>query len=467
MKLKYFCLYSIIPAFLIFSLSVSGLSFAQNQPASEVKLAGKLFGVDVPAGNYYFAKRAVLSFGAKWRGAPKDEAELEDIVWQELLFSFEAYRQGISAEPEEIDKEIEKLLKAGKVEFEWRIDKEEYQKWVKDNLNMELDVFRNQLEHLVKLEKLRKKTIESFDPAVTEEEAYQKFLNEYNTLMVELRQFDELKEAEDFYNKSIAPVSKKENQMLIWHDLLLSSDAAKRGIKIKDEEIDKHIQRFLYNLDAHFKWKEEPDKFDAWANEQFGVSAEVFKKRIVQLMVVDELRLKILSKEEQEIDSDNKYKEFLKKNKKVAIAYKFFFDAFVNGEKDVLKFSDLGEAKEFYGKIKRTAGFWEDEKRKDPKVFKVPGFVAVDFLLHMWGFKKDDAYKMLETDIGAFYPPAPIYKGYGVFKVLKVRRAEDPDYEKRKEQYFAKVKKIKQYDLYKQWVEDLKQKAEIERYISH
>ena len=37
--------------------------------------------------------------------------------------------------------------------------------------------------------------------------------------------------------------------------------------------------------------------------------------------------------------------------------------------------------------------------------------------------------------------------------------------QKRKENYFSKVKTIKQYDSYKQWVEELKEKAEIERYI--
>ena len=134
-----------------------------------------------PLANYYFAKRVVMTFGAKWRGTPKDEVELEDLVWQELLFSYEAFNRGITASEKEINAEIEKILKADKVDFSFRVDKEKYQQWVKDKLNESIEAFNNQMEHLVKLEKLRTQLIASFDPEVTEEDAYAKFLNEYNT----------------------------------------------------------------------------------------------------------------------------------------------------------------------------------------------------------------------------------------------------------------------------------------------
>ncbi len=453
----------LVVSFMLCLLS-SSLGIAQTPPA-EPEMAGELFGVEVPTGNYYFAKRAVISFSAKWRGTPKDEKELEDLVWQELLFSYEAYKRKIEVNTDEIDTEIEKILKANKVEFNWRVDKQAYQDWVKQNLGVNLEVFRNQIEHLVKLEKLRKQVLDSFDPDVSEEEAYQKYLNEYNTLMVELRQFDKLEQAEEFYEQSIAPVSKRDTELLIWHDLLYSHEASIRQIKAEDEEVDKAIQRLLYNSDAMFKWQEEPDKYKAWVSEKFNMPAEDFKKRISQLTVVDKLRAKIASKEEPAIKEEKKYQRFLDKNKTVGIAYSLFFDTFLNGEQNVLTFNNLQDAREFYGKIKREAGFWEDEKRKDPKLFKIPGFVALDFLINMWGFRIEDAYKMLEKEIGTYYPPAPIYKGYGVFKILKIRRAIPDEFKDKKENYFKKVKTIKKYEAYKKWVEDLKQQANIKRYI--
>ncbi|MCK4994629.1 MAG: hypothetical protein KAS13_06255 [Candidatus Omnitrophica bacterium] len=465
MKLKYFYLHNIIIVFLVFFFFCINLSLAQTQDAAEPQIAGKIFGVEVPASNYYFAKRAVISFGAKWRGTPKDEKELEELVWQELLFSFESFRQEIQASPEEIDEEIEKLLQASKVEFKWRIDKEAYQNWVKDTLHTDIDAFRNQLEHLVKLEKLRKQTLDSFDPKVSQEEAYQKFLDEYNTLMVELKQFDEQKQAEEFHEKSIIPASTKETEELIWNDMLISYEAAKREIKADDEETNKEIIKLLRSYEAKFNWKEEADKYEAWVKETFNVSSEVFKNNIAQLVAIETLRLKIISKEEPEIKEKQQFQQFLEKNKMISIAYSLFFDTYLESKEDVLRFVDLQDAKAFYAKIKRTAGYWEDEKRKDPKSFKVPGFVALDFLINLWGFKSEDAYKMLEKDLGSFYPPSPIYKGYGVFKILKIRRAAPEEFDKRRDNYFSKVKTKKQYELYKQWVEELKQKAEIEKYI--
>ena len=77
---------------------------ARDTQESEPQIAGEFFGVPVSLGNYYSAKNAVLRFAAEWRGTPKNEEELEDMVWQELLFSFEAFRRGIESSDEEIDK---------------------------------------------------------------------------------------------------------------------------------------------------------------------------------------------------------------------------------------------------------------------------------------------------------------------------------------------------------------------------
>ena len=83
----------------------------------------------------------------------------------------------------------------------------------------------------------------------------------------------------------------------------------------------------------------------------------------------------------------------------------------------MFSFKKFDEAKDFYEKIGRVTNAWEDRKRQEPKKFRRPGFVALDFLINMWGFQKEDAYKMLKEKIGSYYPPAPIYKGYGVWRM--------------------------------------------------
>ncbi|MFH1062917.1 MAG: hypothetical protein V1747_08575 [Candidatus Omnitrophota bacterium] len=449
---------------LITTINITSV-LAQNAQDEESQVAGEFFGVPVSVGNYYFAKRVVMTFGAKWRGSPKDEAELEELVWQELLFSYESFNRGITVTDNEIDSEIEKILQTNKVDFSFRVDKEKYQQWVKEKLGEPVEVFRNQMEHLVKLEKLRNQIIDGFNPEVSDEEAYDKFLNEYNTLMVELKQFDDKEQAQEFYEKSIIPVTQKANDDLIWNDLVYSYEAGIRKFKAQDADVDKAIEGLLRDNEVNFKWKEETDKYNQWIKDKFGVEPADFRKYITGFTTSDELMRKIAAKEQPEIVDKSKYADFLKKNRTVAIAYNFFFDTFAEGGADVLRFGSESQAKKFYAASGRVPGFWEDEKRKDPGSFKVPGFVALDFLIHMWGFTKEDAYKMLDEQIGAFYPPASIYKGYGVFKIMKIRKADPAEFENKKADYLKKVKMIKQYDMYQQWVDDYKKKAAIKVYI--
>ncbi|MFH2137106.1 MAG: hypothetical protein ABII88_01190 [Candidatus Omnitrophota bacterium] len=438
-------------------------SYAQDPQTKPPEIAGEFFGMPVPSSNYFFAKRVIMSYGAKWRGSPQTQAELEDMVWQELLFSFEAYRRGIEVSQEEIGEEIEKILKAQKAEFNWRLDKEEFEKWAKDTLGVPVDMFMNQIEHLAKIEKLRQEVIDSIEPEVTDEEAYQKFLNEYNTLLVELIQFDDLEKAKDFYEKSILPIADNAPEQLVWDDLILSDEASKRGIKAEDEEVDKAVSALLRAKEARFKWQEDNESFKKWIEETTGETEEGFRQRFKAFVKIGKLMNKISAKEEPEI-KDKKYKKFLKNNKTYAQAYAEFFAAY-KPTGDVLNFASFEEALAYYQKIDRQPGFWEDRKRENPDLFKQPGFVALDFLLNMWGFKKEDAYKMLDAEIGAYYPPSPIYKGYGVFKILKIRKAKPEEYEGRKDYYVERVKSIKKYDGFTAWVKELKEQADIKRFI--
>lgn len=449
---------------LIFLIGIN-ICFAQDIQDKPQELAGEFFGMPVPAGNYYFAKRVVMTFNASWRGIPRDEKELEDLVWQELLFSYEAFKRGITAKEEEIDEEIDKMLKAEKAEFKWRIDKEAFQNWVKEKLGAPVELFRNQMAHLVTLEKLRKQIIDSFVPEVSEKEAYQKFLDEYNSLSVELVQFDDLSEAKKFYEQATQPLTAGALEELIWEDLILSDAAAKRKIEVQPDEVDVVMEKLLREEKVNFRWKEDKENFKKWIEEKIGISEEFFRKCLRQLTMIDKLRQKIEAKEEPEINTLEVYQKLLTDAGTVEAAYSKFFEALTTPADDILRFNNLNEAGQFYKKIKRRPGSWDEKKRKEPKLFKQPGFVALDFLINMWGFKREDSYKMMDKEAGAFYPPAPIYKGYGVFKILEIRKADDAEFAKRKDYYFDRVKMIKKYDLYKEWVEELKKKANIKVYI--
>ena len=298
--------------FFIFSILGFSPCFAQEDD----KIAGEFFGVPVPMNNYKFAKGVVVRLNAKWRGTPQNEEELEDLVWQELLFSYEAFNRDIEATREEIEEEIDKILKSDKVQFNRKEDKEAYQNWVEEKLKESVVAFEQQIEHLIKLEKLRQQVLDSIEPGVTEKEAYQKFLDEHNTLSVELLQFEDLQAAQKFYKQVTAKPAR-----------------------------------------------------------------------------------------------------------------------------------------------------WERRRKKEPNDFKRPGFVALDFLIHMWGFRREDAYRMMDMNAEEFYHPAPIYKGYAVFKILEIRKANTEEFAKRKDYYFEKIRTIKKHEGFKDWVKELREKANIKVFI--
>ncbi len=274
------------------------------------------FDVTVPAGNYYFAKGAIRVFGTKWGGQPQTDAELEERVWEDLLLSFEAFRRNIIVTDAEVGEEADKILKSEKAVFDRTKEPSAYEAWIKEKTAEPRELFENQLRHLIQIEKLRKAVMEGFNPPVTEEEAHQEFLNEYNTLSVEMAQFDGKQPADAFYRR-----------------------------------------------------------------------------------------------------------------------------------------------------VKRSAALWGKEVKENPKLFRRPGFVALEFLMEMWQFPKTDAYKMLALDVGAVYAPIPIYGGkYGVCRILQKRRADEEGYPKVRQSYFDQVKMKKKYDELIAWIKRLKAAARIKVY---
>lgn len=292
------------------------LVWAEEKQLQKEEFAGEFqgWGIKVPLGNYYFIKGAIVLFGTRWGASPQTPEELEERTWDQLLLSYEAFRRDIKVEQKEVEEEITKTLSSEKITFDWKQDKEAYAKWLKDRTGETIELFENQLRHLLQLEKLRQQVLETIKPAVTEQEAYQEFLNEYNTLELELVQFDEQKDAESYYQK------------------------------MKDPAL------------------------------------------------------------------------------------------------------------------------WEAEAKKDPKFAKRPGFVSLEFLMDMWKIPKDDLYKMLTQEENSTYPPTTVYKGYGVFRILKKRVAQESEFPKLRDSYFKQVEMIKKYEGLKLWLKQLKEEAKIKKY---
>lgn len=186
----------------LFFLFFSNLVFAQETSNKGQKYVGELFDVQVPRENYLFVKSAMAVFGNRWGPQPKTSEQQEEYIWEQLLLSYEAFRRGVTVTGEEIDAEITKILQAENAGFDWKSDKDAFEKWVREKTNEPTELFKNQIRHLLEIEKLRQQVMNSINPAVREKEARQEFLNEYNNLGIELVQFDKQEDAKVFYNKA-------------------------------------------------------------------------------------------------------------------------------------------------------------------------------------------------------------------------------------------------------------------------
>ncbi len=173
---------------------------AAKGPAEE-KFVGEFYGVPVPEQNYVFIRSVIAIFGNKFGKQPTTPEEIEDVVWEQLLMSFDAFRRNIEVSQEEIDAEILKVLGSEQVMFDWKKDPEAYAKWLKEKTGETPDLFGNQMKHLIQMQKLREAVMAEIAPEVAEEEIHRAFLNEKSSLDVELVKFESEEDAKDFYNK--------------------------------------------------------------------------------------------------------------------------------------------------------------------------------------------------------------------------------------------------------------------------
>ena len=297
------------------NIPVANNKVSEDLKKDEPKYVGSFFDVQVTDANYFFISSVVDIFGIKGAPKPSTAEEREKYIWDQLLLSYEAFRRNVAVSQEEIDVEVRKILTEDKVTFDWKKDAQAYEKWVKERTNEPVILFENQLRHLVQVQKLNEQILTSLQPKVSEHEAFQEFLNEHNSLSVELVEF---------------------------------------------------------------------------------------------------------------------------KNKKDALT--------------------------FYAKVKSNLNFWDEEKNKKIKEFRRPGFVSLEFLMDIWKFSKKAVYQMMKQKIGAISQPFPIYKGYGVCKILETRLANASEFKKFKDSYYGQIRTRKKYEGVGVWFGNLKKQANIKIY---
>jgi len=246
------------------------------------------------------------------------------------------------------------------------------------------------------------------------------------------------------------PENEEERKEFIWDNLLLSFEAFRREIEVSQEEVWQEASKILEAEKVAFDWRKEPQKYSEWVKERIGIPVELFESQLRHLLQVEKLKSQVRESITPEVSDQEMFEEFLNEYNTLGL--------------ELVEFGDLKHAEDFYRHAKRNSRFWEALKKKEPKRFRRPGFVSLEFLIDIWKIPRDACYAMMKFKEGEIHPPAPIYKGYGVFKVLEKRQADEKEYGKLKDSYYNQIKRRKQYEGYGKWFEALKEQANIKIY---
>ena len=246
------------------------------------------------------------------------------------------------------------------------------------------------------------------------------------------------------------PQTPEEMEECVWNDLLLSFEAFQMNVVVTQSEIDEEITKMLDKEKPGFDWKKDNAAYTKWIKTKTGEAPDLFENQIKHLIQLQKLRKQVMDGIKPEVSEQEAHQVFLNQQNNLSL--------------ELVEFQSLKEAEEFYKNAKANPKFWDDEKALRPKDFRRPGFVTLEFLMDIWKIPKDAAFEMMTMKAGGIYPARPIYKGFGVFKVLEQRPANEADYAPHKEQYFDQIRSRKRYTGFDEWLKDLKQKANIKIY---
>lgn len=253
------------------------------------------------------------------------------------------------------------------------------------------------------------------------------------------------------------PQNREQLEQRVWDELLLSYEAHRRGITVTEKELEQKISDTLAAEGVSFQWREDPEAYARWTAEKIGGSVALFESHMRHLTQVKKLYDEVLNSINPVVTKDEVFQEFLNEQNSLSA--------------ELAEFDSLEDAKVFYDKVAADIGYWEQaaqaDKQREPgqRRFRKPGFVTLEYLMAAWGFPKKAVYAMIEMEKGTIYPPEPIYKGFGVFKILDIRKADEALFPQRKQGYFEQLRFRKKYDGFKSWLKKLRDDAGVQRFM--
>lgn len=232
---------------------------------------------------------------------------------------------------------------------------------------------------------------------------------------------------------------------------LIAQQAEKEGIKVTDDEIKKRIDEIKKQFPSDADYKT--------ALKQAGLTEEELPARIKKQLLAE----KMLDKLFKDIKVEEKeMKDYYEKNKNsfytsetaemahVMVADEETAKKVLTEIKNGLKFEDAVKKYSTDDMTKNNNGSFGAQPRSVIEQMFGPDFAQVVFSL-----KEGEVYDK----------PLTSGSGYHIVKLIKKSPAHLQTYEEAKESIKNTILQTKQRDVYTKWIDDVKKKAKIKRYI--
>jgi peptidylprolyl isomerase len=179
---------------LIFLALLSAPLFAEP---SDPPAVGEAFGKPILKEEFDFALKTTGIFNVSGQ-EPASDQERRNEVWKHITFLREATKRGIQASQEEVAQEMTRLLAEKNIAY----GSYNYHEFVKANFQEDSVVFEKRVRDLLTVKKMLDTILHPPAPKITDQDAKQKFLNQYNSMATEFVRYPTLAEAQTFH-KSI------------------------------------------------------------------------------------------------------------------------------------------------------------------------------------------------------------------------------------------------------------------------
>lgn len=233
----------------------------------------------------------------------------------------------------------------------------------------------------------------------------------------------------------------------IWHNLVLSYEAAQRKIEVTDSEFSEWVDSVLTALDLKFSRTKDPEKYKAWIEDTLKGTVELFENQMRYLANIEKLKREMINEMQVVASEDEMKADYMNTENHVGGEYTLF--------------ETKKEADDFY-EAYRDQAKWEDYKSKNTDKVKPFMLITLQAIIDLWGVPHDQIYEFHAMELGTVGKPLPFGTQWGVFRLKEKRTGDMAGFEAQKDKLKQRVEARKKYQARDEWIEELDKRANVQ-----